>query len=163
MILEHFINLNYFIRSLPENHLFKMIFGEINNVLSINTPLKKILFLQLQPSAGSSSSPSSPATATPPSNNEVPQASAGKPSPSEVQPASETRPQPPATSPSLSQIQPPPSPVDDPNKDTAATPPAAISTPVSDRHSPAAPQPARTPGSEEVRSETTERTEGVAE
>ncbi|XP_056882534.1 ataxin-2-like protein isoform X3 [Takifugu flavidus] len=115
---------------------------------------------RLQPSAGSSSSPSSPATATPPSNTEVPQASAGKPSPSEAQPASETRPQPPATSPSLPQIQPSPSPVDDPNKDTAATPTAAISTPVSDRHSPAAPQPARTPGSEDVRSETTE---GVAD
>uniref|UniRef100_A0A674P1D6 Ataxin-2-like protein n=1 Tax=Takifugu rubripes TaxID=31033 RepID=A0A674P1D6_TAKRU len=100
------------------------------------------------------------ATATPPSNTEVPQASAGKPSPSEAQPASETRPQPPATSPSLPQIQPSPSPVDDPNKDTAATPTAAISTPVSDRHSPAAPQPARTPGSEDVRSETTE---GVAD
>lgn len=38
MKLEHLINLNYFIRSLPENHLFKMIFGEINNVLNLNTP-----------------------------------------------------------------------------------------------------------------------------
>lgn len=41
MKLEHFIDLKFFIRSLPENHLFKVIFDEINNVLNINTPLKK--------------------------------------------------------------------------------------------------------------------------
>uniref|UniRef100_A0A3Q4HFH8 Ataxin-2-like protein-like n=1 Tax=Neolamprologus brichardi TaxID=32507 RepID=A0A3Q4HFH8_NEOBR len=35
--------------------------------------------------------------------------------------------------------------------------------PLSDRQSPATPQPARTPGSEEVRSEAAERTEGVAQ
>lgn len=130
------------------------------NVLNMNIS-KQFLFLQLQPSAGSSSSPNSPAT--PPSNSEVPQPSTGKPSASEPQPSSETRPQPPTPSPSLPQNLPSPSPVEDPNKDNAATPTAATTTPVSDRHSPAAPQPARTPGSEEVRSEPTERPEGVAE
>lgn len=44
MKLENFINLNDLIRSLPENHLFKVIFGEINNVLNINTPSKKSCF-----------------------------------------------------------------------------------------------------------------------
>ncbi|CAG12667.1 unnamed protein product, partial [Tetraodon nigroviridis] len=114
---------------------------------------------RLQPSAGNSSSPNSPAT--PPSNSEVPQPSAGKPS--EAQPSSETRPQPPAPSPSLPPNQPSPSPVEDPSKDNSPTPTAATTAPVSDRHSPAAPQPPRTPGNEEVRPETTERTEGVAD
>lgn len=124
-----------------------------------NNISKKIPLLQLQPSAGNSSSPNSPAT--PPSNSEVPQPSAGKPS--EAQPSSETRPQPPAPSPSLPPNQPSPSPVEDPSKDNSPTPTAATTAPVSDRHSPAAPQPPRTPGNEEVRPETTERTEGVAE
>ncbi|XP_069011715.1 ataxin-2-like protein [Embiotoca jacksoni] len=114
---------------------------------------------RLQPSGGNSSSPSSPAAANPPAVGEVPQASAAKPSPSD--PASELKPQPPASSPSQPQAQPSPAPAEDPTKDAAATGSAATTAPLSDRQSPAAPQPARTPGSEEVRSETTERTEGM--
>uniref|UniRef100_A0A3Q0S264 LsmAD domain-containing protein n=1 Tax=Amphilophus citrinellus TaxID=61819 RepID=A0A3Q0S264_AMPCI len=71
-------------------------------------------------------------------------------------------------SPSPSQPQPQPSPAvsEDPTKDAAATlgtTTAATTAPLSDRQSPATPQPARTPGSEEVRPETAERTEGVAD
>uniref|UniRef100_A0A3Q3VKR6 LsmAD domain-containing protein n=1 Tax=Mola mola TaxID=94237 RepID=A0A3Q3VKR6_MOLML len=76
------------------------------------------------------------------------------------------RPQPPAPSPSQPQPQPSPAPAEDPAKDAPTTPgatTAVATTPVSDRHSPAAPQPARTPGCEEARSETGERTEGVAD
>uniref|UniRef100_A0A8C4GJS8 LsmAD domain-containing protein n=1 Tax=Dicentrarchus labrax TaxID=13489 RepID=A0A8C4GJS8_DICLA len=80
--------------------------------------------------------------------------------PTLAHPASEAKPQPPAPSPSQPQLQPSPAPAEDPTKDTTATPGAATApatVPVSDRHSPAVPQPARTPGSEE----TTERTEGM--
>ncbi|XP_008299523.1 ataxin-2-like protein isoform X4 [Stegastes partitus] len=122
---------------------------------------------RLQPSGGSSSSPSSPAAATPPAVGEAAQPGAAKPSPSDAHPASEPKAQPPAPSPSQPQPQPSPAPTEDPTKDTAATPgsatAAATTAPLSDRQSPAAPQPARTPGSEEARSETTERTEGVAD
>ncbi|XP_042339164.1 ataxin-2-like protein, partial [Plectropomus leopardus] len=120
-------------------------------------------FFQLQPSGGSSSSPSSPAAATPPAISEVAQP---KPSSSDAHPASDPKPQAPAPSPSQPQPQASPAPVEDATKDTTTTPGATTSTttaPVSDRHSPATPQPARTPGSEEGRSETTERTEGVAD
>uniref|UniRef100_A0A3Q1BU54 LsmAD domain-containing protein n=1 Tax=Amphiprion ocellaris TaxID=80972 RepID=A0A3Q1BU54_AMPOC len=72
--------------------------------------------------------------------------------------------QPPAPSPSQPQPQASPAPTEDPSKDTAATPGSTAATattaPLSDRQSPAAPQPARTPGSEDARSETTE---GVAD
>uniref|UniRef100_A0A7N6AF65 LsmAD domain-containing protein n=1 Tax=Anabas testudineus TaxID=64144 RepID=A0A7N6AF65_ANATE len=64
------------------------------------------------------------------------------------------------------QAKPSPAPAEDPTKDSTATPgvtTAPATAPVSDRQSPAAPQPARTPGSEEVRSETAERTDGVAD
>ncbi|XP_026206640.1 ataxin-2-like protein isoform X2 [Anabas testudineus] len=118
---------------------------------------------RLQPSGGSSSSPSSPAAATPPAVSEVVQSSAAKPSPSDAHPATEPKPQPPA--PQL-QAKPSPAPAEDPTKDSTATPgvtTAPATAPVSDRQSPAAPQPARTPGSEEVRSETAERTDGVAD
>ncbi|XP_059180819.1 ataxin-2-like protein isoform X1 [Centropristis striata] len=115
---------------------------------------------RLQPSGGSSSSPSSPAAATPPAVSEV--ASAAKPSPSEAHTASEPKTQAAAPSPSQPQPQPSPAPAEDANKDTAATPGSTSTTPalVSDRHSPATPQPARTPGSEDSRSETSE---GVAD
>uniref|UniRef100_A0A4W6CY32 Ataxin 2 like n=1 Tax=Lates calcarifer TaxID=8187 RepID=A0A4W6CY32_LATCA len=90
-----------------------------------------------------------------------------KPSASDAHPASDPKPQPPAPSASQQpQPQPSPAPADDPTKDTTATSGATVAAttaPVSDRQSPAAPQPARTPGSEEVRSEMTERTEGVAD
>ncbi|XP_019961219.1 ataxin-2-like protein isoform X1 [Paralichthys olivaceus] len=112
---------------------------------------------RLQPSGGNSSSPSSPAAATPPAVGDVSQPSAAKPS--DAHPASDPKPQPPAASPAQPQPQPSPAPSDDPTKDTTATPgptTAATSAPVSDRQSPAVPQPARTPGSEEGRSESTE-------
>ncbi|XP_070707542.1 ataxin-2-like protein isoform X1 [Pempheris klunzingeri] len=118
---------------------------------------------RLQASGGSSSSPSSPAAATPPAVTEVAQPSAAKPSPSD--PASEPKAQPPAPSPSQPQTQPSPAPAEEPAKDTTATSgatTAAATAAVSDRHSPAVPQPARTPGSEAT-SETTERPEGVAD
>ncbi|XP_022598520.1 ataxin-2-like protein [Seriola dumerili] len=121
---------------------------------------------RLQPSGGSSSSPSSPAAATPPAVSEVAQPNTAKASPSDAHPASDPKPQPPAPSPSQPQPQPSPAPAEDPSKDTTATSgtaSAATTVPVSDRQSPAAPQPARTPGSEEARSETSERTEGVAD
>uniref|UniRef100_A0A3B4Y0A7 Ataxin-2-like protein n=1 Tax=Seriola lalandi dorsalis TaxID=1841481 RepID=A0A3B4Y0A7_SERLL len=73
---------------------------------------------------------------------------------SDAHPASDPKPQPPAPSPSQPQPQPSPAPAEDPSKDTTATSgtaSAATTVPVSDRQSPAAPQPARTPGSEEAR------------
>ncbi|XP_053196908.1 ataxin-2-like protein [Scomber japonicus] len=119
---------------------------------------------RLQASGGSSSSPSSPAAATPPAVSEVDQPNAAKPS---SDASAEAKPQPPASSPSQPQPQPSPAPAEDPAKETAATPgaptAASTTTPVSDRQSPAVPQPARTPGSEEARSDTGERTEGVAD
>ncbi|KAF7659525.1 hypothetical protein LDENG_00296040 [Lucifuga dentata] len=123
---------------------------------------------RLQPSGGSSSSPSSPAAATPPAPSEIsqPSTATAKPPLSDAHPASEPKPQPPAPSPSQPQPQPSPAPAEDPTKDSASPPGATTVTasgPVSDRQSPAAPQPARTPGSEEVRSETAERTDGVTD
>ncbi|XP_072229796.1 ataxin-2-like protein isoform X1 [Leuresthes tenuis] len=112
---------------------------------------------RLQPSGGTSSSPSSPAAA-PASVSEVAQSNATKPSPSDAHPASEPKAQPPAPSPSQPQPQLSPAPTEDATKDAAST---NTTTPLSDRQSPATPQPARTPGSEDVKSETTERTEGV--
>ncbi|XP_041829119.1 ataxin-2-like protein isoform X2 [Melanotaenia boesemani] len=121
---------------------------------------------RLQPSGGSSSSPTSPAAATPPTVSEAAQSSAAKSTPSNAQPSSEPKPLPLAPSPSQPQPQPSPAPTEDASKDAATTqsPAAATTTAqLSDRQSPATPQPARTPGSEDVRSETTERTEGVAD
>ncbi|XP_035520328.1 ataxin-2-like protein [Morone saxatilis] len=113
---------------------------------------------RLQASGGSSSSPSSPAAATPPAVSESAQSSAAKPSTSDAHPASEAKPQPPAPTPAQPQLQSSPAPAEDPTKDTTATPGAATAAAtVPDRHSPAVPQPARTPGSEE----STERPEGV--
>ncbi|XP_031698727.1 ataxin-2-like protein isoform X1 [Anarrhichthys ocellatus] len=109
---------------------------------------------RLQPSGGSSSSPSSPATATPPAVGEVAQRS-----PPDAHPASEPKAQAPAPAASQHQPQPSSAPAEDATKDAAATT-SAGTAPVSDRHSPATPQPARTPGSEEARSESTE---GVAD
>ncbi|XP_068160903.1 ataxin-2-like protein isoform X1 [Antennarius striatus] len=121
---------------------------------------------RLQASGGSSSSPSSPAAATPPAIGESTQPSAAKSSPSDVHPAAEPKPQTPAPSPSQPQPQPSPSPAEDTTKDTAAThgaPTATATASIADRHSPAASQPSRALGSEEVRSEAAERTEGVAD
>lgn len=128
--------------------------------------IPRLLFIfQLPPSGANSSSPSSPAAGTtPPAVSEVSQPSAANPAPSDAHPQSESKPQPAAPSPS--QTQPLPAVSEDPSKDTAATlgtTTAAATAPLSDRQSPATPQPARTPGSEEVRSEAAERTEGVAE
>ncbi|XP_029954290.1 ataxin-2-like protein isoform X2 [Salarias fasciatus] len=118
---------------------------------------------RLQPSGGSSSSPSSPAAATPPAVSDVPQTAAAKPSQSDA----EAKAQPAAPSPSQPQQQPSPAPADDPAKDSAAAPGAApaagAAAPLSDRQSPAVPQPARTPGSDESRSDGSERTDGVAD
>lgn len=116
---------------------------------------------RLQASGGSSSSPSSPAAATPPAISDAAQPSAAKPLLSDAHPESEPKAQLPVSSPS--QPQPSPAP-EDPTKDPAITPgatTAATTAPVSDRHSPAVPQPARTPGSDDARSETTERPEGM--
>ncbi|XP_031698730.1 ataxin-2-like protein isoform X3 [Anarrhichthys ocellatus] len=99
---------------------------------------------RLQPSGGSSSSPSSPATATPPAVGEVAQRS-----PPDAHPASEPKAQAPAPAASQHQPQPSSAPAEDATKDAAATT-SAGTAPVSDRHSPATPQPARTPGSEEA-------------
>lgn len=121
------------------------------------------LFFQLQASGGSSSSPSSPAAATPPAISDAAQPSAAKPLLSDAHPESEPKAQLPVSNPS--QPQPSPAP-EDPTKDPAITPgatTAATTAPVSDRHSPAVPQPARTPGSDDARSETTERPEGMPE
>ncbi|XP_014902466.1 ataxin-2-like protein isoform X1 [Poecilia latipinna] len=119
---------------------------------------------RLQPSGANSSSPSSPAAAAPPSVGEVTQSGAVKP-PSDTHPPSEPKPQPPAPSPSQSQPQHSPAPSEEPTKD-ATTPlgtAAASTAPIPDRQSPATPQPARTPGSEDARSESGERTDGVAD
>ncbi|XP_023197173.1 ataxin-2-like protein isoform X1 [Xiphophorus maculatus] len=119
---------------------------------------------RLQPSGAGSSSPSSPAAATPPSVGEVNQSGAAKP-PSDTHAPSEPKPQPPAPSPSQTQPQHSPAPSEEPTKD-ATTPlgtAAATTAPIPDRQSPATPQPARTPGTEDARSETGERTEGVAD
>ncbi|XP_010771446.1 ataxin-2-like protein isoform X2 [Notothenia coriiceps] len=100
---------------------------------------------RLQPSGGSSSSPSSPATSNPPSLGEVTQPGGAKPSDASSEPK--------ASGPS--QPQPSPSPAADAKDSTSGT--------VSDRHSPATPQPARTPGSEDSRPESAERPEGMPE
>ncbi|XP_045924403.1 ataxin-2-like protein isoform X1 [Micropterus dolomieu] len=116
---------------------------------------------RLQASGGSSSSPSSPAAATPPAISDAAQPSAAKPLLSDAHPESEPKAQLPVSNPS--QPQPSPAP-EDPTKDPTTTPSAttaATTAPVSDRHSPAVPQPARTPGSDDARSETTERPEGM--
>ncbi|XP_029311586.1 ataxin-2-like protein isoform X2 [Cottoperca gobio] len=116
---------------------------------------------RLQPSGGNSSSPSSPAAATPSALSEVSQPSAAKPSPSDAHSASEPKAQGPAPSPSQPKSQPSPAPAED-AKDTTSTPGATTAS-VSDRHSPATPQPARTPGSEDGRPDSTERPEGMPE
>uniref|UniRef100_A0A1A8F5R4 Ataxin 2-like n=2 Tax=Nothobranchius korthausae TaxID=1143690 RepID=A0A1A8F5R4_9TELE len=116
---------------------------------------------RLQPSGGSSSSPTSPAAATPPSVGDLTQLATAKPPSSD--PASEAKSQPAAPGLSQPQLQHSPAPADEP-KDTTTTlgsASAAATGLVSDRQSPATPQPARTPGSEDVQSETTERTEGL--
>ncbi|XP_035997663.1 ataxin-2-like protein isoform X4 [Fundulus heteroclitus] len=120
---------------------------------------------RLQPSGAGSSSPSSPAAATPPSVSEVAQSGAAKP-PSDAHPPSEPKPQPQAPSPSQTQPQHSPALSEEPAKD-ATTPlgaaAAAPTAPIPDRQSPATPQPARTPGTEDGRSEASERTDGVAD
>ncbi|MEQ2203274.1 hypothetical protein XENOCAPTIV_027915, partial [Xenoophorus captivus] len=65
-----------------------------------------------------------------------------------------------------SQPQHSPSLSEEPTKDTTSplgTAAATTAAPIPDRQSPATPQPARTPGAEDVRSESAERTDGVAE
>ncbi|XP_034050412.1 ataxin-2-like protein isoform X2 [Thalassophryne amazonica] len=114
---------------------------------------------RLQPSGGTSSSPSSPAAAAaPPAPNEIPMSSAAKLLSSDAHPVSEPKLQAPATSPAQSLSS--PIPAEDPAKDNTSV--AGTTGLVSDRQSPAAPQPARTPG-DEVRTETVEQTEGVTD
>ncbi|CAG5907019.1 unnamed protein product [Menidia menidia] len=116
---------------------------------------------RLQSSGGSSTSPTAPAAA-PASVSDAAQSSAAKPLPLDARPASES--QPPA--PSSSQPQASPAPPEDATKDAAipsGTAPTNTATPLSDRQSPATPQPARTPGSEDLKSDTAEHTEGVAD
>lgn len=140
--------------------------GASANIYSLQIQSYYFSFFQLQPSGGTSSSPSSPAAATPPAVGDAAQPSAAKPSASDAHPASELKPQPAAPSPSQPQPQPSPAPTEDPTQDPAAAPGAATasaSAPLSDRQSPAVPQPARTPGSEDVRAEAAERPDGVAE
>ncbi|XP_051928033.1 ataxin-2-like protein isoform X1 [Hippocampus zosterae] len=112
---------------------------------------------RLQPSGGS---PSSPAAATPPVVGDVAQAGAAKPTaPPDPHTAAEPKPQPAVPSPS----HPQPSGLSSDEPKEAGMPGAPNSVAagvVLDRHSPAAPQPARTPGSEDGMSE---RTEGVAD
>ncbi|XP_060950925.1 ataxin-2-like protein [Limanda limanda] len=109
---------------------------------------------RLQPSGGNSSSP---AAATPPAVGDASQPGAAKQSDAHL--ASDPKSQPPAASLAQPQPQASPAPSEDPTKDSTSTPgptTAATSAPVSDRQSPAVPQPARTPGSEDGRSESTE-------
>ncbi|KAM4623716.1 ataxin-2-like protein [Polymixia lowei] len=115
---------------------------------------------RLQSSGGGSNSPSSPAPAAPPAPSEASQSSQVKPSQSDPPPASEGKAQ--ASAPGSSQPQTSPAPAEEPGKDAPAST-ATTTAPVSDRQSPATPQPARTPGSEDARSDTAERTEGVAD
>uniref|UniRef100_A0A3Q2NVY1 Ataxin-2-like protein n=1 Tax=Fundulus heteroclitus TaxID=8078 RepID=A0A3Q2NVY1_FUNHE len=86
--------------------------------------------------------------------------------PSDAHPPSEPKPQPQAPSPSQTQPQHSPALSEEPAKD-ATTPlgaaAAAPTAPIPDRQSPATPQPARTPGTEDGRSEGSERTDGVAD
>ncbi|MEQ2236032.1 hypothetical protein ILYODFUR_008278 [Ilyodon furcidens] len=101
----------------------------------------------------------SPAAATPPSVSEVSQ-------PGSAKPPSEPKSQPPTPSPSQSQPQHSPALSEEPTKDTTTplgTAAATTAAPIPDRQSPATPQPARTPGAEDVRSESAERTDGVAD
>ncbi|MEQ2313717.1 hypothetical protein AMECASPLE_004940 [Ameca splendens] len=108
---------------------------------------------------------SSPAAAAPPSVSEVSQPGSAKP-PSDAHPPSEPKPQPPAPSPSQSQPQHSPALSEEPTKDTTSplgTAAATTAAPIPDRQSPATPQPARTPGAEDVRSESAERSDGVAD
>ncbi|XP_033840372.1 ataxin-2-like protein isoform X1 [Periophthalmus magnuspinnatus] len=107
---------------------------------------------RLQASGGSS--PGSPATATPPTGTDVSQSSTGK---SQPDTPTEPKSQMPASQP---QSQASPVPSEEP-KDTAATSGVTMTT-GSDRQSPATPQPARTPGSDEGRSDP-ERTDGVTD
>ncbi|KAM6951161.1 ataxin-2-like protein [Aplochiton taeniatus] len=106
---------------------------------------------RLQPSGGSTSSPSSPATAAPPTDGTQP--SPAKPSPSDTAAALDPKQ---TLAPSPSQPQPSSSPAEDLAKDPSAGPAAAASGSVSDRQSPATPQPARTPGIEEGRADAVE-------
>ncbi|KAK5607162.1 hypothetical protein CRENBAI_006439 [Crenichthys baileyi] len=120
---------------------------------------------RLQSCGVGSSSPSSPAAATPPSVSEVSQPGSAKP-PSDAHPPSETKPQPPAPSPSQSQPLHSAALSEEPTKDTTTplgTAAATTAAPIPDRQSPGTPQPARTPGAEDVRSESAERTDGVAD
>ncbi|XP_015245307.1 PREDICTED: ataxin-2-like protein isoform X1 [Cyprinodon variegatus] len=115
---------------------------------------------RLQPSGAGSSSPSSPAAATPPAVGEATQSGAAQ-SPSDA--SSEPKLQPPAPSPSQPQHSTALS--EEPTKDVANPLGAAASAtaPIPDRQSPATPQPARTPGAEDVRSESAEHPDGVAD
>ncbi|XP_072312695.1 ataxin-2-like protein [Eucyclogobius newberryi] len=108
---------------------------------------------RLQPSGGSS--PGSPATATPPTVTDVSQSSTGN---SQLDTPTEPKLQAPASQP-LPQAS--PVPAEDP-KDIAATPGAMTTATGSDWQSPATPQPARTPGSDDSRSDP-ERSEGVTD
>ncbi|XP_056153760.1 ataxin-2-like protein isoform X2 [Lampris incognitus] len=113
--------------------------------------------------AGGASS-SSPTAVVPPAPSEAALPSQAKSNPSAPVPASEPKPQPQAPTPS--QPQPTPVPAEEPNKDPTASPNTSTTStqaPVSDRQSPAVPQPARTPGIEEVQGENAESTEGVAD
>ncbi|XP_076008141.1 ataxin-2-like protein isoform X2 [Genypterus blacodes] len=110
---------------------------------------------RLQPSGGSSSSPSSPAAATPPASGEANQPIAARPS-SDAHPVSEPKSQTQAPGPSQPQPRSSPAPVEDSTTAATGATVSATTGPASDRQSPAAPQPARTPGSEEVRPESAE-------
>ncbi|KAJ7984465.1 hypothetical protein DPEC_G00355110 [Dallia pectoralis] len=61
---------------------------------------------------------------------------------------------------SLSQLQPTASPSADPSKESSTSPAGIVAGTISDRQSPGHPQPARTPGSEELGLETAEQGEG---
>ncbi|XP_036401874.1 ataxin-2-like protein isoform X2 [Megalops cyprinoides] len=115
---------------------------------------------RLQPSGGGSSSASTVLTAP----AEPPQTGPAQAPPAEPSTATE-----PKQSPVQNPSQPPPSPSEEQGREKEAegavsgTAASAVQAAVSDRQSPGTPQPARTPGSEDLRVEAPDRVEGVTD
>ncbi|KAG7492251.1 hypothetical protein MATL_G00011720 [Megalops atlanticus] len=113
---------------------------------------------RLQPSGGGSSSASTVLTAS----AEPPQTGPAQAPPAEPSTAAE-----PKQSPAQNPSQPPPSPSEEQGREKEAegavsvTAASTVQAAVSDRQSPGTPQPARTPGSEDLRVEAPDRVEGV--
>uniref|UniRef100_A0A8C9SKQ8 Ataxin 2-like n=1 Tax=Scleropages formosus TaxID=113540 RepID=A0A8C9SKQ8_SCLFO len=118
---------------------------------------------QLQPSGGSSGNSSTAAAAS----TEPPQSGPAKPSPAEPTSAPESKH---AASQNPSQSPAPPSSPEDRPRDkepegatSGAVPAAQAAAAASERQSPGAPQPARTPGGEEAKPDAADRVEGVTD